>query len=102
LAGVLKQQSKQPGENMPTNYIYRTPEEEAEIHAIYDQQLERLKLPYESRMVNTSFGNTLVLGPQIAPVRLSPRDDSYGQWLVEVLDALGLLRPAPCCTFSGG
>jgi pimeloyl-ACP methyl ester carboxylesterase len=29
-----------------------------------------------------------------APVRLSPRDDSYGQWLVDVLDALGLQQPA--------
>jgi pimeloyl-ACP methyl ester carboxylesterase len=26
-------------------------------------------------------------------VRLSPHDDSYGQWLVEVLEALGLERP---------
>jgi pimeloyl-ACP methyl ester carboxylesterase len=33
-----------------------------------------------------------------APVRLSPRDDSYGQWLVQVLDALGLQQPA----FLGG
>jgi pimeloyl-ACP methyl ester carboxylesterase len=29
-----------------------------------------------------------------APVRLSPRDNSYGQWLVEVLDALDLEKPA--------
>jgi pimeloyl-ACP methyl ester carboxylesterase len=28
------------------------------------------------------------------PVRLSPRDDSYGQWLVDVLDALELERVA--------
>lgn len=28
-----------------------------------------------------------------APVRLSPRDDSYGQWLVDVLDALQLSQP---------
>lgn len=123
---------------MPTKSIYRTPEGEAEIHAIYDRQLTRLKLPHESRMVNTRFGNThvLALGPQAAPpvvmlqggnttspttlgwirplieeyrmyapdtighpgksapVRLSPRDESYGQWLVDVLDALGLQQPA--------
>ncbi len=122
---------------MPKKSIYRTAEGEAEIHAIYDRQLARLKLPHESRMVNTRFGNThvLVLGPQAAPpivvlqggnttspltlgwlrplieryrvnapdtighpgksapVRLSPRDDSYGQWLVDVLDALGLRQP---------
>jgi pimeloyl-ACP methyl ester carboxylesterase len=29
-----------------------------------------------------------------APVRLSPRDDSYGWWLVDVLDALGLGKVA--------
>ena len=122
---------------MPTKSIYRTPQGEAEIHAIYDRQLARLNLPYESRMVNTCYGDThvLALGPQSAqpvvmlqggnttspltlgwirpliekyrvyapdtighpgksaPVRLSPRDDSYGQWLVEVLDALGLHQP---------
>jgi pimeloyl-ACP methyl ester carboxylesterase len=123
---------------MATESIYRTPEGNTEIHAIYDRQLARLTLPYESRMVRTRFGKThvLTLGPQSAPkvvilqggnttspltlrwiepltkeyrvyapdtighpgksapVRLSPSDDSYGQWLVDVLDALGLRRPA--------
>ena len=122
---------------MPTTSIYRTAEGETEIHAIYDRQLARLKLPHESRMVRTRFGNThvLELGPKAAPpivllqggnttspltigwlrpligsyrayapdtighpgksapVRLSPHDDSYGEWLVEVLDALGLHQP---------
>lgn len=122
---------------MPMKSIYRTPEGEAEIHAIYDRQLARLNLPLESRMVDTQFGTThvLVLGPpaatpvvmlqggnttspltlgwvrplieqyrvyapdtighpgKSAPVRLSTRDNSYGQWIVEVLDALGLQQP---------
>ncbi len=130
---------------MPTKSIYHTPEGEAEIHAIYDRQLARLKLPYESRRVNTRFGPThvLALGPQAAPplvvlqggnttspltlgwlrgliekyrvfapdtighpgksapVRLSPHNDSYGQWLVDVLDALGLQQP-PCLGGSYG
>lgn len=117
--------------------IYRTAAGEAEIHAIYDRQVARLKVPYESRTVSTRFGHThvLELGPKAAPpvvvlqggnttspltlgwllpligpyrlyapdaighpgksapVRLSPHDGSYGQWLVEVLAALGLERP---------
>jgi hypothetical protein len=54
---------------MPAKSIYRTPEGESEIHVIYDRQLARLKLPYESRMIDTRFGAThvLVLGPQAAP-----------------------------------
>ena len=54
---------------MPTTSIYRTAEGETEIHAIYDRQLARLKLPHESRMVKTRFGNThvLELGPKAAP-----------------------------------
>jgi pimeloyl-ACP methyl ester carboxylesterase len=122
---------------MPTKSIYRTNAGEAEIHAIYDRQLARLNLTYESRFVGTRFGRThvLALGPEAAPpvvmlqggnttspltlgwirplteryrvyapdtighpgksapVRLSPRDDSYGQWVVDVLDALGLQQP---------
>ncbi len=121
-----------------TQSIYKTPGGEAEIHAIYDQKLAQLNLPYESCMVDTSFGRThvLQLGPEdappvvmlhggnsinplnlewfkpllarfriyapdtighpgkSAPVRLSPRDDSYGRWLVDVLDGLGLEKPA--------
>ncbi len=41
---------------MSSTSIYRTPEREAEIHAMYDQQLTRRGLPHESRMVNTRFG----------------------------------------------
>lgn len=119
---------------MPAKSIYRSPEGEAEIHAIYDRQLERLQLSYDSCMVDTRFGKThlLALGPQTAPplvvlqggnttspttlgwikpliekyrvyapdtighpgksapVRLSPCDESYGGWLVDLLDELDL------------
>ena len=118
--------------------IYRTPEGEAVIHALYDKHLAATGIRTESRMVPTRFGQTHVLlaGPEAAPplvllhggntinpsmlawanslvgkyrlyapdtighpgksapVRLSPRDDSYGQWAVDVLDGLGLDRPA--------
>jgi pimeloyl-ACP methyl ester carboxylesterase len=123
--------------NQHLKSIYRNPEGEAEIHAIYDRQLSQLKMPFKSRMVQTGFGEThvLVLGPQnappvvilhggnttspltlgwirplieryrvyapdtighpgkSAPVRISPSDDSYGRWVVEVLDALNLGQP---------
>jgi len=121
-----------------TQSIYKTPAGEAEMHAIYDQKLAKLNLPFESIMLDTSFGHTHVLqfGPpeapplvllhggnsinplnlawlkpllsryrvyapdtighpgKSAPTRISPRDDSYGRWLVEVLDALGLEQTA--------
>jgi pimeloyl-ACP methyl ester carboxylesterase len=118
--------------------IYRTPEGEAAIHALYDRQLTQLGIETESRMVSTRFGAThvLVAGPQAgpplvllhggnttnpttlawvrsllskyrvyapdtighpgksAPVRLSPKDNSYGEWLSDTLDGLGLQQAA--------
>jgi pimeloyl-ACP methyl ester carboxylesterase len=118
--------------------IYRSPEGEAVIHALYDRQLAQLNIDTESRMVSTRFGAThvLVTGPKqgiplvllhggntinpttlwwikplmskyriyapdtighpgkSAPVRLSPRDNSYGEWMVDVLNALGLQQAA--------
>jgi pimeloyl-ACP methyl ester carboxylesterase len=123
---------------MTQKSIYRTPQGEAIIHALYDKHLAQTGIATESRMVETRFGLTHVLlagpeaGPPLvllhggnttnpitlawikpllgkyrlyapdtlghpgksAPVRLSPRDDSYGQWLVDVLDAFGLDQPA--------
>lgn len=114
--------------------IYRSPEGQAELMAVYDRAVARLGVEYKDRMVNTRFGVThvLVVGPEDAPplvnlhggnsiaphdlvavlplgqeyriyapdtighpgksaqTRLSPRDNSYGQWVVQVLDGLGL------------
>ena len=52
-----------------TQSIYKTPTGEAEMHAIYDQKLAKLNLPFESIMLDTSFGHTHVLqfGPPAAP-----------------------------------
>jgi len=118
--------------------IYRTPEGQTVIHALYDKHLAETGIRTESRMVPTRFGQTHVLlagletgmplvllhggntiGPSMLawgkplagkyrlyaldtighpgksdPVRLSPRDDSYGQWVVDVLDGLDLESPA--------
>jgi pimeloyl-ACP methyl ester carboxylesterase len=118
--------------------IYRTPEGQATIHAIYDRQLAALSIETESRMVSTRFGEThvLVAGPPSAPplvllhggnttnpttlawvrpllkkyrvyapdtighpgksmpVRLSPRNNSYGEWVADTLDGLGLSQAA--------
>jgi pimeloyl-ACP methyl ester carboxylesterase len=118
--------------------IYRSPEGEAAIHALYDRQLAQLNIDTESRMVSTRFGATHVLvagaqdGPSLvllhggnttnpttlawvrpllskyriyapdtighpgksAPVRLSPRDNSYGEWVADTLDGLGLPQAA--------
>jgi pimeloyl-ACP methyl ester carboxylesterase len=118
--------------------IYRTPQGEAAIHAIYDRQLAALDIETESRVVSTRYGVThvLVAGPQdgpplvllhggnttnpitlgwvrplmakyriyapdtvghpgkSAPMRLSPRDTSYGEWVADTLDGLGLPRAA--------
>jgi pimeloyl-ACP methyl ester carboxylesterase len=118
--------------------IYRTPQAEAKIKALYDRLLARLNTPTESRTIGTRFGAThvLVAGPaegapvvvlhggntlnplnlpwllplakafrlyapdtighpgRSAPVRLSPRDNSYGEWLCDVLDGLDLPQAA--------
>ena len=122
--------------------IYKNPEGEAQIHAIYDRQLDQLNIAYESCYLETQFGPThvLALGPKSgepiivlqggnttspltlnwirpiiekfrvyapdtighpgksSPNRLSPRDHSYGIWLVDVMDALELQQP----TLMGG
>lgn len=116
--------------------IYRSAAGEAKIRALYDRFLSRLGIPYESRTLETRFGDThlLVAGPEgaqplmlfhggnvVNPLtlewfeplarefriyapdtighpgrsaqrRLSPRDDSYGEWVVDLLDGLGLER----------
>lgn len=129
---------------MSIQSIYRSPEGEAAILALYDRFLDRLGVECESVMVGTRFGATHVLvtgpgdGPPVvmlhggnsttphaltgflpilkthqyrvyapdtighpgrsAQTRLSSSDDSYGWWLADVLDGLGLER----AMFAGG
>jgi pimeloyl-ACP methyl ester carboxylesterase len=130
---------------MPRTSLYRSEKGEAELRKLYDQALQRLSIPTESRMVDTRYGATHILeaGPQGAPplvilhgayasapsnlayflplvakyriyapdtvghsVRsaqayLSPGDNSYGWWVEDVLDGLGLGQ-VPCISSSFG
>lgn len=54
---------------MSSGSIYRSPEGEAEIMALYDEALAGLRVECKSRMVGTGFGEThvLVTGPEDAP-----------------------------------
>ena len=49
--------------------MYKTPEGEAEIRALYDEALAGLGLGYESLTVGTRLGDThvIALGPEGAP-----------------------------------
>lgn len=126
--------------------IYRTPQGEAEILALYDCTLNQIPARFEHRMLPTRFGEThvLVTGPADAPplvifhggnmvnpislrwfapllkhyrvyapdtvghpgrsaqTRLSVKDDSYGQWVVDLLDGLGLDQPTLIGPSYGG
>ncbi len=55
--------------------IYKTPEGEAEIRALYDEALAGLGLSYESLTVRTRLGDThvLALGPEGARGLLAGR-----------------------------
>lgn len=54
---------------MPNRSIYRTPEGEAEVMALYDRQMEKLSIESGQRMIKTRFGLTQVTlaGPRGAP-----------------------------------
>jgi pimeloyl-ACP methyl ester carboxylesterase len=57
------------GECSTPESIYKTPEGEAEIRALYDEALAGLGLSYESLTVGTRLGDThvIALGPEGAP-----------------------------------
>ena len=112
--------------------IYRSPEGEEKILALYESALKKLDLEFEEQMIDTRFGVThiLITGPKEAPPliifqggntvnpvtlswflpllkeyrvyapdtighpgrsaqnRISPRDDSFGEWVIDLLDNL--------------
>jgi len=114
--------------------LFKSENEKKEILELYDQKLKDLNIPYESRFVATSFGQTHILitgeasNPPLilvhgsngcAPIalecypslrlkyqvfavdvlaqpnksaatRLNMKDDSYGQWMNEIIDNLNL------------
>jgi pimeloyl-ACP methyl ester carboxylesterase len=118
--------------------IYRSPESQTAIEAMYDRQVAKLPFPVESRYVDTRFGRThlLLAGPadapplvvfhggndtnpstlgwiaplahafriiapdtighpgRSAPMRLPPGNLSYGTWVADWMEHLGLKRAA--------
>jgi pimeloyl-ACP methyl ester carboxylesterase len=118
--------------------IYRSPESQAAIEAMYDRQVAKLPFPVESRYVETRFGRTHLLlsgsteAPPLvvfhggndtnpstlgwiaplarafriiapdtighpgrsAPVRLPPGNLSYGTWVADWMEQLGLKSAA--------
>ena len=132
------------GPSFETKPFYRTPADEAAVHALYDEARAALPFPTDERTVGTRLGDThlLVAGPEGAPdvvvlqggnmvsplttawmapladrVRIWAPDtpgqpgrsanarpvdgEALGPWLVDVLDGLGLERPA-FVAFSAG
>ena len=114
--------------------IYRSPEGEEKILALYERALKQLGTGFEEQMVDTRYGDTHVLttGPKEAPPlmifqggntvnpvtlswfspllseyrvyapdtighpgrsaqnRISSGDDSFGKWVIDLLDNLGI------------
>ncbi len=119
---------------MCSKSIFRSPEGEKKVLALYKSALKRLELKFEERMVNTRYGvtHTLITGPKESPpliifqggntvnpvtlswflplmkeyrvyapdtighpgisaqTRISPRGNSFGKWVVDLLDNLGI------------
>lgn len=126
--------------------VYLSERGRAEMAALYDRRLARLRLPVTSRTVPTRFGPTHLLeaGPEDGPplvlvpgangcaldfaepygslaehnrcffldvvgepnrsseTRPSKQDHSYGHWMVDVLDGLGLEQAAMLGMSGGG
>ena len=63
---------------MPAS-IYKSPEGQAEILALYDEVLSHLRGTHESRMVSTRYGEThvLSLGPEDAPPVVVLHGDNF-------------------------
>ena len=118
--------------------IYRSPEGEEKILALYESALKQLDIEFGERMVDTRYGDThiIITGPKEAPPlvilqggntvspvtlswflpltneyrvyapdtighpgkssqnRVSPADDSFGKWVVDILDGLSIERAA--------
>jgi len=119
---------------MCSESIYRSPEGEKKVLALYNSALKRLELKFEEQMINTRYGvtHTLITGPKESPpliifqggntvnpvtlswfiplmkeyrvyapdtighpgisaqTRISPRDDSFGKWVEDLLDNFGM------------
>ena len=119
---------------MCSESIYRSPEGEKKVFALYKSALKRLELKFEEQMINTRYGvtHTLITGPRDAPpliifqggntvnpvtlswflplikdyrvyapdtighpglstqTRISPSDDSFGKWVIDLINYLDI------------
>ena len=115
---------------MCSKSIYRSPDGEKKVLALYNSALKRLEFKFEEQMIDTRYGvtHTLITGPKESPkliifqggntvnpvtlswfsplmkeyrvyasdtighpglsaqIRISPGDDSYGKWVVDLLE----------------
>jgi len=66
----------------PPQSIFKSPEVEAKLMAIYDAHMEQWPVPYESMFVETSYGKVYVVisGPQDAPPALLFHAGALPSW----------------------
>jgi pimeloyl-ACP methyl ester carboxylesterase len=80
--------------------IYRSPESQAAIEALYDRKVAKLPFPVESRFAETRFGRThlLLAGPADAPPLVSfhggnDTNPSTLGWLAPLVNDFRIIAP---------
>ena len=80
--------------------IYRSPESQAAIEALYDRQVAKLPFPVESRYVETRYGRThlLLAGPREAPPLVvfhggNDTNPSTLGWIAPLAREFGIIAP---------
>ena len=69
--------------------IYRNEQSQKAVWQLYDRQMDDLKVPYAEL-----FADTIGHPGKSAEVSLSPRNQDYGKWAVDVIKGLGFKEMA--------